>query len=219
MKQILLALLCSVAANASLAADYSFEDKSNTDWTAFYAGIFGSYDSIAAKSTSGSVGDSLTATGAGIGVNVGYDYDFGGVVAGIEADAHVSAASGSEACIGSPTQTCGAELNWMATIRGRLGVTMDTLLLYGTAGVAAVNATATVTPPSSGTTGTNTDTYFGWVAGAGAEMALTDAITAKLEYNYAEFGAKTTAVGAFNSQYDVKIAPVHTVKLGLNYRF
>ena len=83
------------------------------------------------------VGDDTAFIGGG---QVGYNYAFSNLVAGIEADFSgfdIRAAkipASSKADWGSDTRVS-VEMNWLATVRGRLGVAMDRWLIYGTGGV------------------------------------------------------------------------------------
>jgi outer membrane immunogenic protein len=87
--------------------------------------------------------DSTTRT-LGIGGQVGYNWQFNNlVVAGVEGDLNYV---GAKTTFAPPTNNllfCGPcaasatnELKWLATVRGRVGVTINNVLLYGTAGVA-----------------------------------------------------------------------------------
>jgi outer membrane immunogenic protein len=86
--------------------------------------------------------DSTTRT-LGIGGQVGYNWQFNNiVVAGVEGDLNYVGAKttfapptnlvGCGPCVASATN----ELKWLATVRGRAGIAIDNVLLYGTAGVA-----------------------------------------------------------------------------------
>jgi outer membrane immunogenic protein len=65
------------------------------------------------------------------------------------------------------------------------------------------------------------------MVGAGMEYAFSPNWSAKIEYNYLDFGTRhyqfispTTGALAIPSAYDVDITQrVHLVKVGLNYRF
>ena len=72
------------------------------------------------------------------------------------------------------------------------------------------------------------DTHTGWMVGGGAEWALWHNWSAKLEYNYMDFGTETINVAASVclsgncSKKDVRVdieERMHVVKLGINYRF
>ena len=75
------------------------------------------------------------------GGQIGYNHAFNNLVAGIEADFSgfdfqaAKIPPSSRADWGSDTRVS-VEMNWLSTVRGRLGVAMDRWLLYGTGGVA-----------------------------------------------------------------------------------
>jgi outer membrane immunogenic protein len=84
------------------------------------------------------VGDDSAFIGGG---QLGYNYAFNTIVAGIEADFSgfdfqaAKIPPSSRADWGSDTRVS-VEMNWLSTVRGRLGVAMDRWLIYGTGGVA-----------------------------------------------------------------------------------
>jgi outer membrane immunogenic protein len=112
-----------------------------------------------------------------------------------------------------------AESNWNASVRGKLGWAHGPLLFYATGGVAFSDVQVrgsetartdffiTTAPPGTGvfpddfvplasTTSRNSlqkqdDTYVGWTAGAGVDLALTDVLTVALEYRHSDFGDET----------------------------
>ena len=124
-------------------------------WTGFYiggnvgAGFGGDSTSVdlegfnyfAANPAPGEVtevGDDSAFIGGG---QIGYNYAFNNLVAGIEADFSgfdfqaAKTPPSSVADWGSDTRVS-VEMNWLSTVRGRLGVAMDRWLIYGTGGVA-----------------------------------------------------------------------------------
>jgi outer membrane immunogenic protein len=123
------------------------------------------------------------------------------------------------------------EVNWVATIAGRLGYAIDRVLIYGKAGVAFADQDYNWIVIKGGkdlATAKFSDTRTGWMVGGGAEWALWHNWSAKLEYNYMDFGTETINVGAnvcLNGQCtkkDVRVdieEHMHVVKLGVNYRF
>ncbi len=180
-------------------------------WTGFYVGVQGGYQWSEDRST-----EFVTATGAptgffqdfkpdgGLGgVHVGYNYQIDRIVLGIEGDAEFGRASDSITIAGN---TFEAQKNWDASIRGRLGVTpMDRLLLYVTGGAAftelkySLVSLANAFPPANATI-----SKTGWTVGGGGELAVTDWLTARLEYRYVDFGTTRfdwTAVGGTYEQH------------------
>src|SRR5436305_459221 len=65
------------------------------------------------------------------------------------------------------------------------------------------------------------ETRVGWTVGAGAELAFAQNWSAKLEYSYYDFGNQTPILSdrIFGTQPIGVEQTIHTVKVGLNYRF
>ena len=66
-------------------------------------------------------------------------------------------------------------------------------------------------------------TLDGWFIGAGAEAKMTQSVSLKLEYRYADFGNASvdrlvTGNGAFSTQVNEHLA-TQSVRFGINYRF
>jgi outer membrane immunogenic protein len=104
------------------------------------------------------------------GVHVGYNWQKGQIVYGLEADVSLSDIS-FDAGIGS------LEIDWLATVRGRVGLLVTpSILAYATAGVGLVSRTVEIFGIS------NSDTETDLVLGLGVEGKLTDSTTLRLEY-------------------------------------
>lgn len=108
-------------------------------------------------------------------------------------------------------------------VAGRVGVAFDRLLIYGKAGVAFYNASATVTDsanPALNATGSKSETPF--AVGGGGEYAIWDHWTGKAEYMYFDKGSDfnaTGTVGARTFTFAQTPSSVHTFKIGINYKF
>ena len=93
-------------------------------------------------------------------------------------------------------------LNYLGTVRGRLGLAVDRTLIYFTAGLAYANVNNTLLNFSSNGFSTfelpnfnANSTRFGWAVGAGVEYGLTPNWTIKGEALYADLnGANATFV-------------------------
>ena len=97
--------------------------------------------------------------------------------------------------------------------RSRAGFAADRVLFYGTAGGAVGNIQA------NGAAFTSTSsTQFGWTAGAGIEGALTDNLTARIEYLYVDLGNNTCSVACFAGSTNVSFK-TSMVRAGLDYKF
>jgi outer membrane immunogenic protein len=139
-----------------------------------------------------------------IGLQAGYNFQYAsGLLAGIESDIAISEIDGS-----GGGATFG--LDYLGTVRGRLGYAADRFLVYGTAGIAYGRGDVTMGGLS------NEQTHLGWTIGAGVEAMIAPNITARLEYLYADLGRETytTTGGPTRVGFDASI-----VRTALNYKF
>ena len=113
------------------------------------------------------------------------------------------------------TTTVSNRLDYLGTVRARLGVVpTPNLLLYSTGGLAyggvrsstQINFNNTGTnfntggpvPPGS-SSGSFSDTRFGWTVGGGLEWMFSPNWTAKVEYLYYDLGSARYATGGYSS--------------------
>ncbi len=190
---------------AANAADY---DTIPADWNGFYAGVhagFGWFDA------SGSFGApvNLDASGAMGGVLLGYNWDLGNYVAGLEADASFGGQSDTQPVFGFGALRL--TNHGQHTFRARLGLETGTSgLLYVTGGLALADFWGTV---SSGAR--DKDFLVGGVVGAGYEAMLTEDISIRGEYLYANYGNNTFSAGG---DFDLDVE-THTIRAGVAWRF
>jgi len=129
-----------------------------------------------------------------------------------------------------------SEVDWLATARGRIGWASGNLLFYGTGGLAFADIDTRVgslgfaparSPDPIPAVSHEQSVRVGWTLGAGVEAALASNLSAKVEYLYADFGRDRTVLGPYidapgqlyqSATLDEKVA-LHSIKLGLNYRF
>jgi outer membrane immunogenic protein len=164
----------------------------------------------------GPFGQSVSGGGVLGGGQVGFNYQFERVVLGMEADASAASVKG-DAAGALPVVSAGARNRWFATLAVRIGMAEGLSLFYLKAGAAWTGYAwdTTIAGIGAATTG---GTRSGWIVGAGVERALGGALSAKVEYNYLDFGSVAATAGAlavapFNVGLDA-----HLVKFGLNYR-
>jgi outer membrane immunogenic protein len=140
------------------------------------------------------------------GGQIGYNVQKGQFVFGVEADLSSAWIDGGNGC-------CGHEFNWLASVRGRAGVTFNgnRTLVYATGGAAWADVDYAA-PSGSGFS----NTHFGWVAGGGVEHMLTQNLSARVEYLHYSFDeASGTVVNVPTS-----VEPtLETVRFGLNLKF
>ncbi len=189
-------------------------------WTGFYIGVNGGYGfGNSTWNVPGFSSGSYKVNGGMAGGTLGYNYQIGQLVLGIEGDYDWQNTRGSApncAIFGAPGTSCDTASNWIGTIRGRVGYAFDRIMIYGTAGgaVTDIKASASALPWAS-------NTEWGWTAGAGIEGAITDNLTAKVEYLYAGFQKDTScplASCGFAPSPSVSLNE-SMVRVGLNYKF
>lgn len=180
-------------------------------WTGFYVGTHVGYgwsdvDWQEVPAFSGS----HSGSGGVAGGQIGYNWQAGRAVYGVEADLSGSWIDGGNNC-------CGHTVNWLASVRGRLGYAggFDSrTLFYVTGGAAWADI-------DYSSVGSFSNTHVGWVVGGGVERALTPNLTARVEYLYYSFDtanapAGTVAPGLGLADLD---PTTQTVRFGLNFKF
>ena len=217
-------------------------------WTGFYVGLnagatWGDADINWSASTTGfsSTGanaintfgpGNIKKTGFIGGGQVGYNYQIANFVWGLEADINYTGLSGTRTVTNIPvfgtpnsiTQTF--ESKWLATVRGRLGFSQGSWLIYGTGGLAVAQAkfSDNFTDPAGGVRASSSDTTrTGWTAGGGAEWAYSRQWSVKLEYLYVDLGHTSDSTTAIIFPTAVIVSDHHVteniVRVGLNYHF
>jgi outer membrane immunogenic protein len=143
------------------------------------------------------------------GGQAGYNWQTGAFVLGVETDFDGTTLSKSFNNVGSPFLAIAGpltgdfltingknSLSWLGTTRGRVGfvATPDNrLMIYATGGVAygggKSNFSAFDNTTGSFWTGSPSSTRVGWTIGGGVEYAVTNNVTIKGEYLYADLGS------------------------------
>jgi len=192
-------------------------------WTGLYLGLNAGYASAKVTNTVSGVGldgsGSVNIPGGIGGAQFGYNYQIGSIVLGFEADFDGTMATKSSATITTAGGvTSGTDqIPWVGTFRGRVGYAFDRFLLYATAGGAATQLVSTVNVGAIGSA-TTTDTHGAWTAGGGLEAAITDSLSAKVEYLYVDTGNINVAqVGPPFVTVTGRVQE-NLVRAGLNYR-
>jgi outer membrane immunogenic protein len=165
------------------------------------------------------------------GVQIGYDRQLGRIVLGVEADASYADFTGYDEFLpypknpGSPAWGIETELNFLATLRGRLGVLVSPdLLVYATGGLAFAQVDSNIAVLGKGysATGEAENNHFGWTVGGGAEWKVFGNVSLKAEYLYVDLGEQDYGfVGpkSYDTDHYNADLEMHILKAGLNYRF
>lgn len=193
---------------ADLAVAYqpttvAYSPSSAFNWSGFYAGVNGGYGWGEFSGAVGAPIDQLN--GVLGGVQVGYNYDFGGFVLGVEGDVQLANMKRS---VGGGT----VGIEQFGTVRARAGLAVDRFLPYVTGGLAVANGNM------SDPTHNENKVHVGWTVGAGVEFAVTDSITLKTEYLYADFGKASYAGPGGVGGGDINVR-AHIVRAGVNFKF
>jgi outer membrane immunogenic protein len=211
MKRLALGLLLASIAGAASAADLSAPRAYTkapalspvTNWSGFYIGAVGGY---ASQTSGGLLGNIKGGFGGG---TIGYNWQFGTYVLGLEGDGTFGDVSQSVSALGVTATT---KVDSFSTIRGRFGVAVDQVLLYGTGGLALADTKVSAT--AGGVTLSDSQVQTGWTAGAGVEWMFVPHWSLKAEYLYRRFDS----VNVFGVVPTGTLA-VNSGQFGINYHF
>jgi high affinity Mn2+ porin len=225
------ALICAALgvlalAHPANAGDLPLKAKMPTaayyDWTGFYIGGHFGYGG-------GSVGpdtNPLPSQGALLphsltgligGYQAGYNRQFANhVVLGIEADASFTSPPDQIALAGMTPAPFNTGIDYVGTLRGRIGYAFDRWMPYVTGGFAWGHPRIDINDGSDAVVSLY---HEGWTAGLGLEFAVSGNWTAKLEYDYVDLARRSYDLGDFGLP-GVTVEPqLHLAKFGLNYQF
>jgi outer membrane immunogenic protein len=246
-------VMATLSCSAALAADLASPPPPVPyvpafTWTGFYLGAnvgFGGdrfvypFDAIAVGGGAAVAGSaSINSSGVIGGGQVGYNWEFpNNFLLGFETDFDGAAIRGKTTANvageigGAPFAVAaqlGSRIDYIGTVRARVGYAWDRFLVYGTGGFAygQVNSAASASIAANGgavaisTSQNNGRT--GWTAGGGFEYAITNNLTVKTEYLYVDLGTNTLLNRNLFSVVAVNIRQKTTANIvlaGLNYKF
>ncbi|MBV9346352.1 MAG: porin family protein [Pseudolabrys sp.] len=184
------------------------------NWTGLYLGVHGGYGwaSLGAAGFGRSNQD-----GGFLGGQIGYNWQGSGspFVLGVELDsAWANLRQSATTTIGAVTGAATSKVDYLGSARVRAGFAADRALFYGTVGLgwASNELTSAAAFPAFAAGSRIRNTHVGVAAGAGIEYAFAGPWSAKAEYMYYGLGRESYA--GVNADLDI-----HTIKVGLNYRF
>ena len=193
-------VLTTTYAGADGIPGVTMTDSQNlTDWSGFYIG----------GKLGGAFGDlnwaqdlNVFTNGGAVGPNTPVDFSPSGVAGGVIGGANLQlgqwifgaelsfSGTGLSQSVKSPffpaTDTFSTELNWLATVEGRVGYSWDRVMVFGKGGWAGSNATLKVssTHPVHGGSASTSEFVDGWTIGGGVDYAIWNSVIIGLEYDY-----------------------------------
>lgn len=175
------------------------------------------------------------------GAQIGYNWQAGNWVFGLEADFDGASAKGSTTRVFPGgvfvpnTSTYSRELDWLSTVRGRLGMTVTpAFLVYATGGLAigqtkigSTEDCPAAAPPCASEPSMNTvssHTSAGWTVGGGAEWMFAPNWSVKAEYLYVDLGSHSNTIvytypGNTSSMTSTARDTLNIVRAGINFHF
>ena len=193
-------------------------------WTGFYIGA-----NIGGAWSNGTVTDLVTGANLNTdssgfigGGQVGFNYQFNTFVLGAEWDIDGTTISKTSNVVatGSGNLQASANTDWISTLAARFGFALDHWLIYGKAGGAWVQNSATLANLTTGGSISASNTNSGWMAGVGGEWAFAPQWSAKLEYDHVELDNWSFSTNSIivNDRLNVS-RHIDMVKAGINWRF
>ncbi|TDH34323.1 porin family protein [Pseudohoeflea suaedae] len=212
------AALLALCANPASAADIDTAPIASSGWSGLFVGLHAGHswgigpdsDIINGMETDGFSGGALA----------GYNFQFDRIVFGVEADISEGDMEQEPQNFVGGLQS--AEINYTASLRGRLGYDMGNWMPFVTAGLAI--ADVEFTDDLFGFVNSDRQMFTGYVLGGGAEFKLdsllptgTDGkLLGRVEYLYADYGDEVFNVSVNPAPADLE---THTVRAALIWRF
>jgi outer membrane immunogenic protein len=164
---------------------------------------------------------SYTTSGWVTGAQLGCNYQTGPFVVGAEGTWSWTNQEGNGVPVGlAATAQLQSKIDSITTAGGRAGLVADKSLIYVKVAAAWTDEDHSLLPGALVLPQTINDTRFGIVLGAGVEYMIAPFLTAKLEYNYDDFGSKNYLFNAIPGQVSVENRQrLHLLTLGVNYKF
>lgn len=221
MNRFAIALLAGVAgvaiASAATAADLIIEEPApavgivdaSGNWDGLFIGAFvgagwGTLDDSVDAGLDMPT-DELDLNGWLAGVNAGVNFTISeAIVAGLVGDIAWSDISGADG-------DASFDVDWVGSIRGRLGFDGGAFLPYVTGGLAFASATAV-----DGFGFEDSQTHIGWTVGAGVEFAVADNVSLDLQYRYSDYGSADYALDTDPTELSFTS---HAITAGVNFKF
>jgi outer membrane immunogenic protein len=167
------------------------------DWSGIYAGLQGGgvWGNVDFADVTNAQNFEYNIEGWKFGGHLGGQMQWHWVVLGVEGDIEWADVNGM---LTAGNDSVSSDFNYQASIRGRLGVAFDRLLVYGTGGAAYADIDGTITNGGAAISEGVDISRWGWTAGGGVEFGVTQYISVGAEYRYTDLGdLRRTSAAAF----------------------
>lgn len=150
--------------------------------------------------------------GGVLGIWLGWNFIHDDWLFGVEGDLMVADMDGSRVF---GLNTFEGSLDWMGSLRGRLGFfVLNDVLLFAMLGAASAEFDLPVQGPGGGG---GSETFTGIQFGFGTEFSVHDDWNIRVDYTFTDFGSETIDYsGGLSGSYD---PDVHLFKVGFTYNF
>ncbi len=215
--------------NRTSLKDVPFVEAAGFGWGGFYGGFVAGYGSGSSSNYVSANGNDAHAAanndpdGVTLGATLGYNHQVTpNWLIGVETDFSWMELQGDQGKRIYDGHYWTGGWDSLFTLRGRVGYTFGSTLLYGTGGYAAIHTNETISGNATNESNYGTGWRSGWVVGGGLEHKFTDRVSGKIEYLHAEFEELSGYTGfpgnMANQTYKMN-ADLDLVRVGLNYKF
>jgi outer membrane immunogenic protein len=200
-------------------APFEMRSGYGQDWSGAYLGLHAGYgwggnsnDFLHVVTLTWDPDGDIAYQSATGGMQAGYQQQHDNLVFGVEADLALARFLGDDSRAAGRVNEI--EINALGTLRGRLGWAQDSLLIYGTAGLAAASfhKREPGDPPLAAQLAT------GWTAGGGVELALDEHWRVRAEYLHIRLGDVETSIPA-GYLHRANAPAINVLRAGVNYSF
>jgi len=222
-KKLLGMVAFSLAALTMYAGPAQAQDVGQKALSGFYVGALVGYaDGTYSSDTSAEIDHEPS--GGLLGVQMGWSRPSGPIIFGIDGDIAYTKIEGEDTItLQGFKSDVTHDINYLGTLRARLGFMAGPVLIYGTAGLAVADLDNKIVVSYNGQhVGSDEESswHTGWTAGVGVEYPITPNLALGAEYLYIDMGKEevTMNIGGY-PMTDKGDLNLNTIRLGVKYRF
>lgn len=197
-------LSCAVGMAAAVLASMASQADAQSrqqSWQGFYLGLHagGAFGDVSVSDPTAKI--SWDHGGFGGGLHAGYNHQFGQFIVGIEGDYGLSKADGT--LVLADGVTVSTKTSNIGSIRGRLGLTVGSALVYATAGYGFGQLQARLVSVPDSIDFSESNRISGYVVGGGVEMKLMQSVSGRLEALHYGLGRKAADSTGIDARADI----------------